>query len=142
MFLFFFSCDRVDPYPPAEPASETPSFVIHGPDSVEIGSANSTFIFVESHVENLSNDSLNITWVILESSHPEGWERNVCDPNNCYPPHVVSKDFDIGTGEEELLDAGFRAHGILGDGHTKLLIYQTNDSLNTALVVDYYAEAE
>ena len=144
VLLFVASCDRVDEPYPQEIYDDlfNRGFEIHGPEGVEFGSASNTFIFVKSEVENLENDSINIGWKVLDFNIPRDWELNVCDPNQCYPPDILTQNFFLHGNEIDILDAGFKPHGQAGNGYAKLMVWQIGDSADTAIEVEFFGQAE
>lgn len=94
------------------------------------------------YIKNNHGTATTFTWGLKDYAAPSGWELKLCDNNNCY-------DLLIGNNKHEslLVNAGdtmdmkfqFSPHLIAGSGSVNVVIYVTDDSAATAIVLNYGA---
>ncbi len=87
------------------------------------------------------NVPTNVTWEIYSIDVPSTWTNDiyVCDVS-CYDETVNFHSYDITDTKPNVLDVHFLNSNNTGEGIAKLLIYETNDSANTAKIVTYHSK--
>ncbi len=52
-------------------------------------------VAIEVTVQNLTSDTISISWERTETRLPDGWKNNICDPQKCYTGSSSSEMFTL-----------------------------------------------
>lgn len=80
-----------------------------------------------ARLKNNSNQTLTLVWRREIISQHSNWEISICDKNNCYLPHIETRELVLSAGEESNLDVHVRHNGARGNGEIKLLVFDKNN---------------
>ena len=114
--------------------------------------ADSTISIFQIDLVNLEDDTLNITWKLIEQDVTEGWDCNLCDLGECYTGVPNSAEMQgFASGEAGFLKMLVNPLGIVGHGFWHFWVYPTGDednfvdlyfSINAEVIENVSGEAE
>lgn len=100
-------------------------------------------IVAHSFIKNNSDEAIEVKWERTKNEIPVGWNSLVCDPNNCWAPHIFKNPdpLVIPANGEMLLDVHFQPFEIEGTGLVEICVWAVADSANVNIKMTYSADA-
>ncbi|MBB00568.1 MAG: hypothetical protein CMN34_06520 [Saprospirales bacterium] len=97
-------------------------------------------VVLKNQVFNEGQDSIYLAWRRTINDFPSAkWTgTSICDNVNCAAPQISQRNFDaIAPGDSSRLDMHFLTNGYAGEAITEIIVWDINDSINSAQVVPY-----
>jgi Secretion system C-terminal sorting domain len=85
------------------------------------GDINAT-LKAEFTAKNNTAAAIEITWELLNTAAPAGWDVYVCDPDVCYPPNIKTASFKLAAGATGTFLVDASPNGGVGKGNTRISI--------------------
>jgi hypothetical protein len=104
------------------------------------GSANEDII-IYNWIYNQSGMQLSLRWVRIHDDLTSGWHTQICDPNLCHPANADSAVFILDAADSADVGIHFVPNNIAGNGNTKVLVYDINDSRENGIIITFQGEA-
>ena len=87
-----------------------------------------------SRMYNLTNETIELGWIMHKLCVPPEWSVFVCDGNNCYGPMITEcPDLNpnvIGPGVDTTLDVHVGDNGVNGLAHVTIDVFEIGDTAN------------
>lgn len=128
-------------------ASMTPSFcqsfIVEPANSPVVvnGYADEADIVADVVISNNTGQAINFKWVRTVNTLPENWESLVCDNVTCWSPAKSSNFYELGAGENTIMNLHFKPYNTPGIGNVEVVVFAVEDSAATRTVITYQANA-
>ncbi|MDG1776133.1 MAG: T9SS type A sorting domain-containing protein [Crocinitomicaceae bacterium] len=90
---------------------------------------------------NITTDSVEIQWEIVENTMLSGWDYSWCAYLDCFGSNITSGTFDkFGPGETAFFKVNLNPMSVVGNGYVKVRIFDTNTpGVSDTLTYNYNA---
>lgn len=105
------------------------------------GYADEADIVADVVISNNTGQNMTFKWTRTINNIPSGWESLVCDNITCWSPTKSSNFYDLGPGENTIMNVHFKPYNTAGIGNVEIVIYAAEDSAATRTVLSYQANA-
>jgi|GEM_PF-4804499 len=93
-------------------------------------------------VKNTTTDTLKMNWKIVYNTFPHSWTVAYCDPNYCYSSSQIAGhtfQYKLNPGVTGLMQLDVTPTSGTNNGYFQVFTWASNDSVNTATLLNYKA---